>query len=86
MLFSLYIVSLFSSKLLPVVSGSNLSFPNKSSISIPTFLGIASNAIDAINISLNNIIGTTFPFATYVSKTFPKINPAITPRPSKFIK
>ena len=65
--------------LLPVVSGNNLVFPYKSSILIFNFLGIAKSPKHAIKISCIVIIGTVFPFATYVRMTFPNINPTTTP-------
>ncbi len=65
---------MFSPKLLPVVSGNILVFPYKSSILIFNFLGIAKSPKHAIKISCIVIIGTVFPFATYVRSTFPNIN------------
>ena len=78
-MFKRNIASLLSSKTLPVVSGNNFVFPYKSSISIFTFLGTASNPNEAIKISCICIIEDVFPFVTYVSRTFPNINPIITP-------
>ena len=85
MFVSLFIVSLFSSKVLVVVSGSILVFPTKSLISILYDFGIARSPRAAINISWNFITSTVFPFATYDNTTFPIMNPTITPTlPSLF--
>ena len=70
---------MFSSKVLSAPSGNNFTFPYKSSISIFTFLGTASNPNEAINISWKAIIEDVFPFETYVRSTFPNIKPIITP-------
>ena len=84
-LFSLNIVSLFSSKPLSALSGNSFVLPTKSSILISIFLGIIKSPNEAINISWNTIRSTVFPFAAYAKITFPSVNPAITPSlPSLF--
>ena len=68
-----------SPSICPAVVGSNLVFPTISSISISIFLGKSNRPKEAINISFIVIIGTVFPFATYVRIALPKQNPTITP-------
>ena len=75
----------FFSSITPAVVGKHFVLLIISVISIPTSFGIASKPSDAINISLIVIIGTVFPFTTYVSIAFPAQKPIITPWLSKFV-